>query len=167
MAGRRHRQSGQAAMEFALMYGAVIVPLLLGITFVSEIYWVWHSMVEFTRDGARYAATHCWQADEQNVIQYMQTHVPPNIDNAEFQAGGTAQINVQYFQRDPDSGQLSDFGCAFDCSTNCVPDTVTVSITGYQFLHYSSLLKSVTMPPFPTSQAIAGNGCDQTGVCVP
>ena len=167
MAERKFNRTGQATVEFALMYGAVIVPLLFGIVFVAQIYWIWHSMVEFTRDGARYAATHCWQSDAQNVIQYMQTHVPPNIDIAAFQAGGSAQINVQYFQRDPDSGQLTPFACGSDCSPNCVPDTVTVSVTNYQFQHYSTLLKSVAMPPFPTSQAIGGNGCDQTGVCTP
>src|SRR5271163_231162 len=100
MAGRRN--SGQATVEFALMYGAVIVPLVFGLIFVAQAYWVWHSIVELTRDGARYAATHCWVDDGgSNVVQYMQTNVPPNIDQAQFQAGGLAQINVNYFQLDP------------------------------------------------------------------
>ena len=30
------------------------------VIFVAEMLWVWHSVVDFTRDGARYAATHCW-----------------------------------------------------------------------------------------------------------
>jgi hypothetical protein len=161
----RNRRSGQATVELALMYGAVIVPLLFGIVFVSEICWIWHSMVEFTRDGARYAATHCWQGDSQNVVQYMQTHVPPTIDIAEFQAGGGAQINVQYFQRDPDSGLLGPFTCGVDCSTECVPDAVTVTVTNYQFQRYATLLKSISLPPFSGSEAIASNGCDQTGTC--
>jgi hypothetical protein len=166
MAERKLGRRGQASIELALMYGAVVAPLLFGIVFTAQLCWVWHSMVEFTRDGARYAATHCWQADGQNVIQYMQTHVPLNIDQAAFQGGGSAQINIEYFQRDPDSGQLTAFSCGVDCSTTCVPDAVTVSVTNYQFQHYTTLLHSITMPPFPTSQAIASNGCDQTGVCI-
>jgi len=162
---RGTNRRGQASIEFAITYGAVIVPLLFGIVFVAQMCWVWHSMVEFTRDGARYAATHCWEAGGQNVIDYMQTHVPANIDMAAFQAGGSAQINVLYFQRDPDTGQLTPFSCDAGCSTTCVPDAVTVSVSNYEFQHYSSLLKSVSMPTFPTSQAIASNGCDQTGVC--
>ena len=76
---------GQATVEFALLYGTVMVPLLFGFIYLAQLLWVWHSIVEFTRDGARYAATHCWAADGQNVIQYMQTNVPANIDQAEFQ----------------------------------------------------------------------------------
>src|ERR1700733_10642968 len=96
----RDRRSGQATLESAMIYAAVILPLTFGIVFVAEMYWVWHSMVEFTRDGARYAATHCWQRGGENVLSYMQTHVPLTIDQNQFQSGGTAQIVVQYFQRD-------------------------------------------------------------------
>jgi len=166
MAGLSKRRRGQATVEFALLYGTVMVPLLFGIIYVAQLLWVWHSIVEFTRDGARYAATHCWQAGGQNVIQYMQTNVPANIDQIEFQSGGSAQINVQYFQTDPTSGQLGDFGgCAG--GSLCEPDAVTVSVTGYQFQHYVLLLKSIAIPPFPTSQAMGSAGYDQTGVCTP
>ncbi len=164
---RLSRRSGQATIEFALIYGVVIVPLLFGLIFTAQLCWVWHSMVEFTREGARYAATHCWQSDGQNVISYMQSNVPPNVDSFQFQAGGGAQITVQYFQIDPDSRQLVAYGCGTDCSANCVPDVVTVSVTNYQFQHYSSLLKSIALPPFTGSQAIGSNGCDETGTCVP
>jgi hypothetical protein len=167
MAARNGRR-GQAAFEFALMYGLVIVPLIFGLIFVAQAYWVWHSIVEFTRDGARYAATHCWVGPSgPNVTQYMQTHVPPNIDEAQFQSGGAAQINVDYFAHDTGSGELVPFGCAVSCDPSCAPDAVTVSVTGYQFQHYVSLLMSVTMPPFPASQAMGNTGCDQTGACTP
>ncbi len=164
---KRSRKSGQATLEFAAVYGVVIVPLLFGIVYVAQICWVWHSMVELTRDGARYAATHCWEPDGQNVIQYMQSHVPANIDSAQFQAGGNAQITVQYSQIDPATGQTVDFGCDAGCSVTCVPDTVAVSVTNYQFQRYSSLLKSVALPPFTGAQAVSSNGCDETGTCIP
>ena len=156
---RLSRRSGQATFEFALMYGAVIVPLLFGIVFVSQICWIWHSMVEFTRDGARYAATHCYDAN--GVQQYMYAHVPPNIDSAQFQAGGSATINVSYFAYDPDIYQYSTFsGC-----TACVPDAVAVTVTNYQFQRYTTLLKSIALPPFTGSQAIGSSGLDETGTC--
>ena len=162
-----HRRRGQATLEFALAYGLVMVPLLFGIVYVAQLLWVWHSVAEFTRDGARYAATHCWEPNAQNVIQYMQANVPPNIDQAEFRSGGSAQINVRYLQRDPGTGALTDFVCAVGCSPDCAPDAVTVTVTNYQFQHYVTLLKSITLPPFPASQSADGNGCDQTGSCTP
>jgi len=162
-------QSGQALLEYALLYVGVILPLTFGIVFLSEMLWVWHSVVELTRDTARYAATHCYQGDTQNVIQYMQTHVPRMIDQEQFKQG-QATLLVQYFTRDPDSGQLTPFTCNGDCSVDCVPDAVTVSITDYQFRHFLDFLhlQPVTIPPFPTSLPIESNGCDpQQMTCLP
>ena len=168
---KRSRRGGQASLEFALMWAGVIVPMTFGIVFTAEMYWVWHAMVEFTRDGARYAATHCWEGDGQNVISYMQSNVPLTMDINQFQSGGSAQINVEYFQIDPNSGQLTAFsGCSSDCSTTCVPDAVTVSISGYTFGRFVAYLKlpPVTMPAFPTSMPMESNGCDpEQGVCNP
>src|ERR1019366_40276 len=167
----KSRRGGQSSLEFALMWAGVIVPMTFGIVFTAEMYWVWHAMVEFTRDGARYAATHCWEGDGQNVISYMQSNVPLTMDINQFQSGGSAQINVEYFQIDPNSGQLTAFsGCSSDCSTTCVPDAVTVSISGYTFGRFVAYVKlpPVTMPAFPTSMPMESNGCDpEQGVCHP
>ncbi len=151
-----------------MIYAVVLLPLTFGIVFVAEMYWVWHSMVEFTRDGARYASTHCWQPDGNNVIGYMNANVPGTIDREQFQQGGTALILVQYYQRDPTTGQLSAFtGCSGSCSVDCVPDSVTVSVTNYQFLRFVNYLHlpAIQMPPFPTSMPIESNGCDESGNC--
>ena len=43
---------GQASLEFALLYAGVILPLTFMIVFVAEMLWVWHSVTDFTRDGA-------------------------------------------------------------------------------------------------------------------
>ena len=170
MGARKNRRAGQAAIEFAILYSAIILPLTFGIVYVAEMYWVWHSMVEFTREGSRYAATHCWMGDTQNVMSYMQSHVPVNIDVDQFRTGGSAQIVVQYYQRDPASGQLLPFSCDGDCSTTCVPDGVTVSVTNYEFRRFVSFvhLPPVVMPSFPTSMPIESNGCDpEQNVCNP
>ena len=79
---------------------AVIVPLTFGILFLAEMLWVWHSVVDFTRDGARYASTHCWQSRRTKCRSYMQSHVPSMIDMDQFQQG-QAQINVTYYAPDP------------------------------------------------------------------
>jgi Flp pilus assembly protein TadG len=171
MAARKNRRAGQAVIEFALLYGAIILPMTFGIVYVAEMYWVWHSMVEFTREGARYAATHCWQADSQNVVTYMQSHVPVNIDLNQFQTGGAAQINVQYFQLDPATATLGAFSCSAGSGPACVPDAVAVSVTNYQFRRFVGFLKlpPVTMPSFPTSMPIESGGVDpeQNNVCNP
>ncbi len=167
----RRPRSGQATIEFALMYGAVILPLTFMVISISQILWVWHSVVDFTRDGATYATTHCWMGDGSNVQTYMSTHVPRMIDMDKFQTGA-AGVQVDYFSRDPATGQLSPFNCASgaECSTNCIPDAVTVSVTSYQFTRGLATffkLPPVTIPPFATSLPMQSAGCDEAGNCLP
>ena len=168
---KRRRRSGQSSVEFALLYGAVILPLTFMLVFVSEMLWVWHSVADFTRVGANYAATHCWMGDASNVTTYMTTHVPRMIDMDKFQRG-EAGLVVSYFSLDPATGQLAPFACASgaDCSANCVPDAVTVSVTTYQFTKGLSTffgLPPVTIPPFATSMPMESAGCDESGNCLP
>jgi len=166
----RRRQGGQAVSEFALLYAAAALPLTFMIIFVAEMLWIWHSVADFTRDGARYAATHCWQADggAANVVDYMESHVPPMIDMQQFQSGA-AGLQVQYFVQNSD-GTLSLFDGS-SCSTAlCVPDSVSVSVTSYQFMRFSSFFKlpPVTIPPFTATAAMESAGySDATGVCTP
>ena len=138
----RRRRSGQSSVEFALLYSAVILPLTFMLLFVSEMLWVWHSVVDFTRVGANYAATHCWMGDGSNVTTYMTTHVPRMIDMDRFQ-NGEAGIQVSYF---------------------------ALSVTTYQFTKGLSTffhLPPVTIPPFATSMPIQSSGCDESGNCLP
>ena len=67
MRAERSNPGGQALVEFALAWGVVILPLTFMIIFTSELLWIWHSVADFTRDGARYAATHCWEGDGQRA----------------------------------------------------------------------------------------------------
>jgi len=165
----KRKRSGQSTIEFALLYAGVILPLTFAVVFASEMFWVWHSVVDFTRDGARYAASHCWQSGADNVLGYMRTHVPRMIDMDQFQSG-SAEISVEYFSRDPDSGTLVEFTCDGDCSAACVPDAVSVRINNYQFQRFVSFLRlpPVTMPDFRTSMPIESAGCDpEQGTCLP
>jgi hypothetical protein len=84
---------------------------------------------------------------------------------------GQAQITVQYFAADPTTGALSDFSCSSgDCTVDCVPDAVTVSVTSYQFAHFQNFLHlpPVIIPDFRTSLPMESNGCDpEQGACLP
>lgn len=166
---RRRRQGGQATVEWAITFTGVILPLTFMIIFGAQMVWAWHSVVEFTRDGARYAATHCWDGG-QNVVNYMRTHVPVNVDIDQF-TGGLVEIQVQYFSRNADTGELEDFACeGATCSTECVPDAVTVRVLGYQFRRFFAFLglPPITAPDFHTSVAIESAGCDpEAGTCLP
>jgi hypothetical protein len=161
----RSRRSGQAVLEFALMYAGVLLPLTFMLIFGCQILWIWHSVCDFTRDGARYAATHCWMADGSNVVTYMEANVPAMIDQNQFQTGA-AGITVSYFQQDLTSGSLQPFACASaECSAGCVPDAVSVSVSNYQFTRFSGFFKlpPVTIPPFTFSLPMESAGFDSTG----
>ncbi|MGI8742963.1 MAG: TadE family protein [Bryobacteraceae bacterium] len=162
-------QRGQSTVEYAILTVGVIIPLTFGIIYLAQMLWVWHSVTDLTRDGARYAATHCWQASADNVITYMRTNVPLMIDRDQF-TNGTADIQVNYFSRDPASGTLADFTCDTECSASCVPDAVTVRVVNYQFRNFVGYLgiPPVQMPDFRTSVAIESAGCDpEQGFCQP
>jgi len=159
--------SGNAVAEFAILYGGVILPLTFMLIFVSEMAWIWHSVVDFTRDGARYAATHAYEPDASNVLAYMQANVPRMIDQSQFQSGA-AGIQVSYFSQNPD-GSLSPFDPTACTGPLCLPDSVSVGISNYQFTRFSGYFKlpPVTIPPFTTTVPMESAGYqDATGVPV-
>jgi hypothetical protein len=167
---RRKGQSGQAALEFVLAYGTVILPVTVMIIFTAQMMWVWHTMSDFARQGARYATTHCWQGAGDNVRSWMQQNVPLTYERDQF-TGGPAQIEIDYYARDPESGTLADFACdGGDCSTSCIPDTVRVRITGYEFRGIFTYLglPPVTMPDFQTTLSMESAGCSpDSEECLP
>jgi hypothetical protein len=154
------RDSGQATMEMALALIAGILPLTIGLVAFSEIAWTYHALATLTRQGARYASTHCWQDDAgSNVVGWMKANAPPFPDRAEVVSGGI-QIIVSYWRTDSTTQTSIPFECGAGCSAECVPDSVTVSITGYQFRHFLSLvgLQPLQVPPFSTTVEIQGAG---------
>ncbi|HWZ31337.1 MAG TPA: hypothetical protein VNX18_08395 [Bryobacteraceae bacterium] len=156
-------------LEFAIAYAGVMLPMTFALLFTSQLLWVWHSVNEFTRAGASYATTHCWEGSAGNVLDFMRNNIPPMIDQVQIQ-NGPAQISVSYFSKDPATGQLTPFQCDGECTTGCIPDTVTVSVTGFQFSTFvTSLgLPPVIIPDFRTSLAMEGGGCDpEQGFCLP
>lgn len=170
MRRRTHRPvAGQATLEFVLACGGVLLPATFALIFTAQLLWIWHSVNDFTRQGANYASTHCWESSAANVTGFMRANVPLMINQDQFQ-NGPAVISITYFSADPTTGELAPFQCSSDCSTSCIPDTVTVSVTGYQFLTFVTAigLPPVPLPNFQTSQPMESAGCDpEQGVCLP
>jgi hypothetical protein len=164
------RRRGMATVEYAITFSAIIMPLIAMIIFTAQLLWVWHSIVDYTREGARYAVTHCWQGSGDNVVSFMRTNVPAMIDDAQFR-GGAAEIVVEYFGHNVENGVLEPFTCdEGECSTACIPDTVTVRIRGYEFRRLLSYfgLPPVPLPDFHTSLPMESAGCDpEQNVCLP
>jgi hypothetical protein len=161
---------GQASVEMALVLVAGIVPLTLGLIAFGEIAWTFHALSTLTRQGARYAATHCWQDDTgSNVVSWMQANAPPFPDRTQLAAGGVL-IQVGYWTHDPATRQSVPFSCAGGCSPQCVPDSVTVSVSGYQFSHFLPLLglQPLQVPSFSTTVEVEGAGGDpETAISSP
>ena len=160
---------GQSTVEFVLAFAGVLLPLTFALIYSSEVLWVWHTVNEFTRQGASYAATHCWESSSANVVDFMRSNVPLVIDQDQFQNGPVA-ISVSYFGKDPSTGQLTPFSCDGECSTACIPDTVTVRVTGYEFRTFVTALglPAISIPDFQTSLPVESAGCDpEQSTCLP
>lgn len=166
----RGNSSGQATVEMALAMVVGIVPLTLALIGFAEIGWTYHALATLTRQGARYAATHCWQDSAgSNVVNWMQANAPAFPDRAQLASGGV-QIQVNYWTHDPLTHQSVPFSCGGGCDPQCVPDSVTVSISGYQFNHFLPMLRlqPLQVPPFSATVEIESAGADpETGISAP
>jgi hypothetical protein len=165
MRDRKNRR-GQISVEFALLFAGVLVPTTFGTIFAADILWTWHSVNDFTRQGAGYAATHCWQAAAGNVTAFMLSNLPLMPGNDQFQ-NGPVQIQVSYFAEDPTTGILTPFTCDGDCTTGCIPDVVTVTVSNYQVRTLLGI-PPIVLPNFQATLPMESCGCDpETGVCLP
>jgi hypothetical protein len=155
------KRRGQALVEYALVWAGVFFPITVMIVFGAQLLWTWHAVVEFTKQGARYAASHCYQNSGNNTLAWMRSNVPFNADMGQFQAGGV-DIEVTFFARDPETGTLGEFTCeGAECSRECVPDAVRVAVANYEFRGVQSYfgLPAVTIPDFSTTIPIESAGC--------
>jgi hypothetical protein len=82
--------------------------------------------------------------------------------------GASAQIQVVYFTQNPD-GSVTPFDASACTGSICVPDSVTVSVSNYQYAPFSGFFKlpPVTMPAFTTTVPMESAGYqDNSGTCV-
>ena|SRR5436190_2059210 len=165
---RIRSRKGATAIEFLLVGMTVALPLSFAMFFTAQILWMWHSVAEMTRDGAKYAATHCYQGGS-NVRAYMQSHVPAMPYQEQF-INGPVEINISYYSRAADTNELSDFSCDSECSLGCIPDVVKVQVTNFEFRNFLTYwgIPPVPLPDFQTVVPMEGAGCDpDTGTCNP
>ena len=159
--GRAGRRRGGAVVEYAVVYAGLLLPITMMIVFTAQLLWVWNSVIDYTREGARYAVTHCWQPGGSNVLTYMRANTPIMVDRQQFR-DGQAEIEVSYFSRSADTGLLEEFTCdGSSCSRQCVPDAVRVRVTNYQFASFLSYLglPPVSIPQFQTLLPVQSAGC--------
>ena len=167
----RKAGQGQATVELALVMMAALIPLTFGFLAFAELAWTYHALATLTRQGARYAATHCWQDDAgSNVVDWMEANAPPFLDRPQLQ-GGEVQIQVNYWTHDLTAHESVPFACdGASCTSECVPDSVTVGISGYQFGHLLPLLglPPLAVPAFSTTVEIeSAGGNSETDVSSP
>lgn len=160
------RCEGQATVETGLVLLFVMLPLMIGLIAFAELAWTYHALVTLTRQGAQYAATHCFQdTGGSNVVAWMQQNAPPFLDKPQL-VGGQIQINVNYWTLDlPDqiSAPFDGSSCVVgSCTPECVPDAVTVGISGYTFQRLLPALglQPLTVPAFSTTVEMESGGGD-------
>ena len=164
-------RSGQASIEFALLYSAVILPLTFMVVFVSEMLWVWHSVVDFTRDGATYAATHCWMGDGGNVTTYMTDACAAHDRHGQIPKRRSGAANQLFFAG---PGHRAAHAVRLRLGRRVQRRLRSGrrygSVTSYQFTKGLSTffkLPPVTIPPFAASMPMQSAGCDESGNCLP
>lgn len=168
---RKRKTSGQATIEMALILMTVLLPITLGLYAIADLVWTYHALVSITRQGAKYAATHCYEDDAgSNVVNWMQVNSPAFLDRPQL-ASGAVGIQVNYWTHDLTAHASVPFACGGDtCSPQCIPDAVTVGISGYQFKHLLTLfgLQPLQIPSFATTVEFQGAGGDpETGISTP
>ena len=166
---RRAGERGQSLVEYTFVFVGVLAPLTFGLIALAQVLWIWHSMVDWTRLGARYAATHCWQPEGANVTGWMKANAPPIPDRQAF-TDGTAELVVNYYKKNPESNLFEEYSCDAECSAQCVPDSVTVRVRNYQYRGFVGYLglPPIEMPEFNASMPVESAGCDpEAGTCQP
>jgi len=157
---RTRNSRGQALVETALALVFGMIPLTFGLLAFSEVAWTYHALATATRQGARYAATHCFEDESgSNVVNWIHANAPAFPDRNLLVSGGI-QVQVSYWMHDLANHQTVPFSCAGGCNPDCVPDSVTVSITGYEFNHFFPILglTPLQVPPFSSTVAIESAG---------
>ena len=104
---RRSAAIRQCHRGIRLVFAGILAPLTFGFIFTSQLLWVWHSVNDFTRQGAGYAATHCWEASAGNVIAFMQANVPLMPDQAAVSERPRADQRSHISRKTPTTGILT------------------------------------------------------------
>lgn len=133
----RRRQSGLAAVEFA-MVGAAALIILLACIETGRMLFVWNAAAEATRRAARVAVVQDEAAAKAAAMVYANYLQNLTEDN----------IEVAYYAESGASAPPSE--AAF----------VTVSLTGYEFEFVPAVGLTVGVPAFATTLPVESMGFD-------
>ena len=144
-----------------MLYAGVVLPLTFMTIFVAEALWIWHSIVDFTRDGARYAVTHYCQAPDGSNVVATCRRTPRRWSTRRSSrpaARPTFRCNIWMARASRSAPAIA---------ANCVPDSVSVSVANYQFGRLAGYLKlpAIPIPPFTTNLPMESAGLDPTLGC--
>ena len=155
-ASSNHKQQGVAAVEFALV-ALLFFTILLAIIEIGRMLFIFNTMQEITRRGAREAVVRWKSTADQNAIKTIALFNDVTMPaNPEITA---ANITITYLQKDGVT-EVTDFpadpgdnlSACGDITRipNCIY-SVRVSITGATFTPMMGLFDFLTMP-LPTSE---------------
>lgn len=134
----RYRQRGVTMVEFALV-GGLFLALLFGIIEMGRMLWIWNTLNEATRRGARYAAISC-------------PSVAKVTDVTLFAAPGSGATQSPMIK-----GLLrSNVTVTYTPTTN--PTTITVGITGFSPTFFIPGISSMTPHAFSTTLPVESLG---------
>lgn len=137
----RRAQAGLAAVEFAIV-GVYALAVLIGAMEVGRMLFVWNTLGEATRRGARVATVNASAATVKAAVLTYAGHVP---------GLSTGNVAVGYLDEAGAASTVNAAGVAF----------VTVSITGYSHsLLIPGFSNSVPVPAFATTLPVESLGVD-------
>lgn len=133
------RQRGTTTVEFAIV-GAVALTVLFGVIEVGRALFVWNTLAEATRRGARLAVV-C-PMNHPAIKRVTILSKPEGPDTSPVVPGlSTANVAVAYLQ---DDGSAA--------ASYSQTKYVRVSITGYEYTLFIPLVTpKITAPPFSTT----------------
>lgn len=133
------RQRGATTVEFAIV-GALALTVLFGVIEISRALFVWNTLSEATRRGARLAAV-C-PMNHPSIKRVAILSSPGGPDTSPVVPGlSTANVAVAYLQADGSAA-----------ASYSQTHYVRVSITGYEYtLFIPFVTPTITAPPFSTT----------------
>ena len=134
-----NRQRGATTVEFAIV-GAVALTVLFGVIEIGRALFVWNTLSEATRRGARLAAVCPMNHPAVKRVAILSN--PGGPDTSPVVSGlSTANVTVAYLQ---DDGSAA--------ASYSQTKYVRVSITGYELtLFIPFVTPTITAPPFSTT----------------
>ncbi len=148
---KKTKQDGTTSIEFALI-GAVFMMVLFGVMEVGRLLYVWNTLSEVTRRGARVAAV-CREGDvEINKIALFNTAVGTD-DSSIVHGLSAANINVEYLD-------------AAGAPTLVFADVEATRVSVSNFQHdmlIPFLPATLTAPEFSTTVPVESRGWNYDG----